>query len=92
MKTVFTIITAMTISGLGFSQSLNSIPEDVKVPDMQIIGGPNEVIYIADFQDEVTVDMVLDKMREIESFVHKRTILEKEDSEHLLPKTEVVYF
>jgi hypothetical protein len=91
MKSFIIFIGCIAFSTSGVAQKLNT-SASLTATNMVTEDNNFNAIVEADFDEEISIDMVFDKIALIESLVFTDKELNAKNQEHLKEETEVVYF
>ena len=86
MKTIVSAVLVIGFYSVGFSQSLRSVPQKMNVPEIPSeLTDPRWKSSEDVVVEDVSVDMLFDKMAEIEN-----TIYNRKEFEAMLPKNMMI--
>jgi hypothetical protein len=91
MKLFSTLLFLAAITTVGFGQSMNT-STSMALPNVVADDAESTTIVEAEFDEEITVDMVFDKIALIESLVFTKEELREKNQKHMKEETELVYF
>ena len=91
MKQLATLFCLIGFSHAGFSQNLNT-STSITLPNVVAEDKDYNAIVEAEFDEEISIDMVFDKIALIESLVFTDEELQVKNQKHLKEETELVFF
>ncbi|MCB0756546.1 MAG: hypothetical protein H6602_11270 [Flavobacteriales bacterium] len=91
MKSFIIFIGCIVFSAAGFAQKLNT-SASLTATNMVTDEKNYNAIVEADLDEEISIDMVFDKIALIESLVFTDKELNAKNQKHLKEETEIVYF